>query len=144
MAKHAPRFLRLVEQVKHNVKETNVTEVKSRLDKGERLLLIDVREESEYAAGHLPGARHLGKGVIERDIEAAIPNTSQEIILYCGGGFRSALAADNLQKMGYTNVLSMDGGWRGWTEAKLPTEGGPQPSGDSLKHQGDTLANKVK
>ena len=143
MAKHAPRFLKLVEQVKQNVKETNVPEVKARLAKGERLLLIDVREESEYAAGHIPGAKHLGKGVIERDIEAAIPDTNQELILYCGGGFRSALAADNLRKMGYTNVLSMDGGWRAWTEAKLPTEGGPQASGDSLKHQGDKLGSKM-
>lgn len=140
MAKqHAPRFLKLVEQVKQNVKETNVAEVKARLDKGEKLLLVDVREESEYAAGHIPGAKHLGKGVIERDVEMVIPDTSKEIILYCGGGFRSALAADNLQKMGYTNVLSMDGGWRAWTQAKLPVEGGPQASGDSLKHQGDKL-----
>ena len=145
MAKqHAPRFLKLVQDVKRNVKETNVPQVKARLDKGEKLLLVDVREESEYAAGHIPGARHLGKGVIERDVEAAIPDTNQEIILYCGGGFRSALAADNLQKMGYTKVLSMDGGWRAWTEAKLPIEGGPQPSGDSLKHQGDKLGYELK
>jgi rhodanese-related sulfurtransferase len=144
MAKHPPRFLKLVEQVKQNLKETNVAEVKARLDKGEKLLLVDVREESEYAAGHIPSAKHLGKGVIERDIESAIPDTSREIILYCGGGFRSALAAENLQKMGYTNVLSMDGGWRGWTEAKLPTEGGPQASGDSFKHQGDKLGNELK
>jgi rhodanese-related sulfurtransferase len=143
MAKHAPRFVKLVEQVKQNVKETNVPEVKQRLDRGEKLLLVDVREESEFTAGHLPGAKHLGKGVIERDVEQAIPDTAQEIILYCGGGFRSALAADNLQKMGYTNVLSMDGGWRAWTEAKLPTQGGPQASGDSLKVQGDKLGNAL-
>jgi rhodanese-related sulfurtransferase len=143
MAKHTPRFLKLVESIKPNVKETNVAEVKARLERGERLTLLDVREESEYAAGHLPGAKHMGKGVIERDIEGAVPDVNQEIILYCGGGFRSALAADNLQKMGYTNVLSMDGGWRGWTEAKLPTAGGPQPSGDSLKHQGDKLGTKT-
>src|SRR3954470_8827902 len=96
---HAPRFLKLIEQVKQNVKETNVAEVKARLDKGEKLLLVDVREESEYAAGHVPGAKHLGKGVIERDVETVIPDPSKEIILYCGGGFRSALAADSLQKM---------------------------------------------
>src|SRR6476469_8194270 len=98
MAKHAPRFLKLVEAVKQNVKETNVADVKARLDKGEKFLLVDVREESEYAAGHIPGAKHLGKGVIERDVETVIPDTSKEIILYCGGGFRSALAAENLQK----------------------------------------------
>ncbi len=143
MAKHAPRFLKLVEEIKQNVRETNVPEVKARLDRGEKLTLIDVREESEFAKGHLPGARHLGKGVIERDVEAAIPDANQELILYCGGGFRSALAADNLRKMGYTNVLSMDGGWRAWTDAKLPTEGGPSASGDSLKHQGDKLGNAL-
>ena len=145
MAKHAPRFLKLVEQVKPNIRETNVQQVKQRLDRGERLLLVDVREESEWAKGHIPGATHLGKGVIERDVEQAIPDDSKEIILYCGGGFRSALAADNLQKMGYKNVLSMDGGWRGWTEAGYPTEGGakPAPSGDSLKVQGDKLGEAL-
>jgi rhodanese-related sulfurtransferase len=123
MAKHAPGFLKIVNEVKPRIKETNVAEVKRRMDRGDRKFkLVDVREESEFAAGHIPGAVHIGKGVIERDIEAKIPNPAEEIILYCGGGFRSALAADNLQKMGYTNVLSMDGGWRGWTEAGNPVE----------------------
>ena len=123
MAKHSPGFLKIVNEVKPRIKETNVDEVKRRMDKGDRKFkLVDVREESEFAAGHIPGAMHIGKGVIERDIETKIPDHGQEIILYCGGGFRSALAADNLQKMGYTNVLSMDGGWRGWTEKGNPVE----------------------
>ena len=123
MAKHAPRFLKLCEETKARVKETTVDEVKRRFDRGDRgFVLVDVREESEWNAGHIPGATHLGKGVIERDIEQKVPDTAQEIILYCGGGFRSALAAENLQKMGYINVVSMDGGWRGWTEAKYPVE----------------------
>lgn len=120
--KHSPGFLKIVEEAKKHVRETSVDEVKKRLDRGEKLTLIDVREESEWAKGHLPGAIHLGKGIIERDIEQRIPDTSREIILYCGGGFRSALVAENLQKMGYTTVISMDGGWRGWTEKKFPTE----------------------
>jgi rhodanese-related sulfurtransferase len=123
MAKqHAPGFLRIVADAKTRVKECSVDEVKQRLDAGEKFVLVDVREESEYAAGHLPGAVHLSKGVIERDVEAKVPDPATPLVLYCGGGFRSALAADNLQKMGYTNVLSMDGGWRGWTEKKYPTE----------------------
>jgi rhodanese-related sulfurtransferase len=119
---HSPGFLKLVNEAKARVRETDVATVKRRMDHGESLVLVDVREESEWATGHLPGARHLGKGVIERDIEAAIPDKNAEIILYCGGGFRSALAADNLQKMGYTQVFSMDGGWRGWTDAGHPVE----------------------
>jgi rhodanese-related sulfurtransferase len=127
MAKHAPGFLKIVNEVKPRIKETNVAEVKRRMDRGDRKFkLVDVREESEFAAGHIPGAMHIGKGVIERDIEQKIPNPSEEIILYCGGGFRSALAADNLQKMGYTNVLSMDGGWRGWKEAGNPVQRGDE------------------
>jgi rhodanese-related sulfurtransferase len=123
MAKHSPRFLKIVEETRARVKETTVEQVKQRLDRGEGgFKLVDVREESEWAAGHIPGAMHLGKGVIERDVEQKIPDTNQEIILYCGGGFRSALAADNLQRMGYRNVISMDGGWRGWKEAGYPTE----------------------
>jgi rhodanese-related sulfurtransferase len=118
---HAPGFLKLVEDSKKRVKETNVQEVKQKMDAGEKFLLVDCREDSEWAGGHLPGAIHLCKGVIERDIEKAIPDTQAPIILYCGGGFRSALAADNLQKMGYTNVISMDGGWRGWAAAGYPT-----------------------
>ena len=117
---HSPRFLKLVEDAKKRVKETTVDQVKARLDGGEQLQLVDVREESEYAKGCLPGAVHLGKGVIERDVEQRFPDTGAEIILYCGGGFRSALAADNLRKMGYTNVISMDGGVRGWREKGYP------------------------
>jgi rhodanese-related sulfurtransferase len=122
MAKqHAPGFLRIVADAKTRVKECTVDDVKERLDAGEKFVLVDVREESEFAAGHLPGAVHMGKGVIERDVEAKVPDPATPLVLYCGGGFRSALAADNLQKMGYTNVISMDGGWRGWTEKKYPT-----------------------
>jgi len=124
MAKHSPRFLQLVNDAKSRINETNVQEVKQRLDRGERFHLIDVREESEWAKGHLPRAVHLGKGIIERDVEQQFPDTNTELVLYCGGGFRSALAADNLQKMGYTKVTSMDGGWRGWTDAGLPVERG--------------------
>ena len=120
--KHSPRFLKLVEDAKTCVRETTVHQVKQWLDAGEKFHLVDVREESEWARGHLPQAIHLGKGIIERDIEQTIPNQSARIVLYCGGGFRSALAAENLQKMGYANVLSMDGGWRGWTEASYPAE----------------------
>jgi len=121
---HSPQFLRLVNDAKTRVKQTNVAEVKRRMDSGETLLLVDVREDNEWAKGHLPGAVHMGRGVIERDVETSVPETGTKMILYCGGGFRSALAADNLQKMGYTNVESMDGGWRGWNEAGLPTEKG--------------------
>ena len=120
MAKHAPRFLKLVEESKQRVRETTVDEIKKRLDRGDRFALVDVREESEWAKGRLPGAIHLGKGIIERDIEGAIPEHDAPIVLYCGGGYRSALAADALQAMGYTRVASMWGGWRGWTEAGLP------------------------
>ena len=125
MAKHSPGFLKIVNETKPRIKETTVDEVKRRMDRGDRSFkLVDVREESEFAAGHIPGSLHIGKGVIERDIETKIPDTGQEIVLYCGGGFRSALAADNLQRMGYTNVISMDGGWRGWTEKGNPVEKG--------------------
>jgi rhodanese-related sulfurtransferase len=121
---HPPRFLSLVNEAKKHVKETNVADVKRRMDAGEKFVLVDVREESEWAAGHLPGAVHLGKGIIERDIETRVPDTSAKIVLYCGGGFRSALSADNLQKMGYSNVESMDGGWKGWLAAGNPTQKG--------------------
>jgi rhodanese-related sulfurtransferase len=117
---HPPRFLKIVDDAKTRVRETDVPTVKARMDRGEKFLLVDVREESEYAKDHLPGAIHLGKGIIERDIEARVPEPNKEIILYCGGGFRSALAADNLQKMGYTNVISMDGGIRDWREKGFP------------------------
>ncbi len=120
MAHHAPRFLQIVEDARQRIKETTVDDIKARADKGESFVLVDVREESEYAAGHLPGAVHLGKGVIERDVEAKVPDLATPLVLYCGGGFRSALAADNLQKMGYTNVLSMDGGFRIWRERGYP------------------------
>jgi rhodanese-related sulfurtransferase len=113
---HPPRFLKIVDDAKTRVRETNVEEVKKKMDRGEKFVLVDVREESEFAKDHLPGSIHLGKGVIERDIEARVPDLGAEIVLYCGGGFRSALAADNLQKMGYTNVISMDGGIRDWRE----------------------------
>jgi rhodanese-related sulfurtransferase len=119
---HAAKFLGLVNEAKKHVKETNVADVKRRMDGGEKFTLVDVREESEWARGHLPGAIHLGKGIIERDIEQRVPDASAKVILYCGGGFRSALAADNLQKMGYSNVESMDGGWKGWLDAGLPTQ----------------------
>ena len=119
---HAARFLSLVNDAKKHVKETNVADVKRRMDAGEKFLLVDVREDSEWAQGHLPGAVHMGRGVIERDIEKSVPDTSAKMVLYCGGGFRSALSADSLQKMGYTNVESMDGGWKGWLEAKFPTQ----------------------
>jgi rhodanese-related sulfurtransferase len=119
---HAPRFLGLVNDAKKRVKETNVADVKRRMDAGEKILLVDVREESEWAKGHLPGAIYLGKGIIERDVEAHVPDTGTKMICYCGGGFRSALVADNLQKMGYTNVESMDGGWKGWLAAGYSTQ----------------------
>jgi rhodanese-related sulfurtransferase len=120
--KHSPQFLKLVSEAKTRVRETDVADVKQRIESGEKFLLVDVREDNEWANGHLPGAVHMGRGIIERDIETQVRETATKIILYCGGGFRSALVADNLQKMGYTNVESMDGGWRGWVEAGLPTE----------------------
>jgi rhodanese-related sulfurtransferase len=119
---HENEFLTLVNECRKQIKETNVPEINNRISKGDKLTLIDVREDNEWAQGHIPNAIHLGRGVIERDIEKTIPNKSQEIILYCGGGFRSALAAFNLQKMGYTNVISMDGGVRGWLESGLKLE----------------------
>lgn len=117
---HPPRFLKIVDDARSRVRETDVDTVKGRMDRGDKFLLVDVREESEFAKDHLPRAIHLGKGVIERDIETRVPDLDTEMVLYCGGGFRSALAADNLQKMGYTNVVSMDGGIRGWREKGYP------------------------
>ena len=122
--KHAPGFLAIVNEAKSRVKELSFRDVKKRLDAGEKFTLVDVREDNEWARGHLPGAVHLGKGIIERDIEGRVPELNTEMILYCGGGFRSALAADNLQKMGYTNVISMDGGIRDWREKGYPLEAG--------------------
>jgi len=119
---HSPRFLKIVDDAKRRVRETNVEMVKARLDRGDKFVLVDVREDREFDADHLPGAVHLGKGIIERDIEGKYPDLQTELVLYCGGGFRSALVADNLQKMGYTNVISMDGGIRGWRERGFPLE----------------------
>jgi rhodanese-related sulfurtransferase len=117
---HAPGFLRLVQAARARIREVSVDEVRARQASGEPFHLLDVREQDEWGRGHLPGARHLGKGVIERDIENTIPAPDAPIVLYCGGGYRSALAADALRQMGYTNVASMWGGWRAWTEAGLP------------------------
>lgn len=123
MAKqHAPRFLEIVNDAKSRIKECTVDDVAQMLKRGEEFTLVDVREESEFARGHLPGAIHLSKGVIERDVEKTVPDQSRKLVLYCGGGFRSALAADALQKMGYQQVISMDGGWSGWNAAGYSTE----------------------
>jgi rhodanese-related sulfurtransferase len=118
--KHSEGFLKIVEDAKTRIREVSIQQVRSKLDSGSDFHLIDVREDHEWALGHARGARHLGRGIIERDIESQIPNHDAEIILYCGGGFRSALAADNLQEMGYTRVASMAGGFRGWKEADMP------------------------
>ncbi|MFL5573190.1 MAG: rhodanese-like domain-containing protein [Gemmatimonadaceae bacterium] len=119
--KHSPGFLKLVDDAKSRVREVDVDTTRRKLESGEATV-IDVREESEWAVGHARGAQHLGKGVIERDIEQRVPDKNAELILYCGGGFRSALSADNLQRMGYTNVASMAGGWRAWQAAGAPVE----------------------
>jgi rhodanese-related sulfurtransferase len=121
---HPPRFLKIVDDARTRIRETTVEVVKSRLERGDKFLLVDVREESEYQKDHIPGAIHMSKGVIERDIEQKVPDANAELVLYCGGGFRSALAADNLRKMGYTNVISMDGGIRGWREKGYPLTSG--------------------
>ena len=130
--RHSPGFLKLVDDAKTRVNEADFRDVKRRLDAREKLTLIDVREDNEWARGHLPGAVHLGKGIIERDIEQALPDKDAPLVLYCGGGFRSALVADTLQKMGYTNVISMDGGWRGWTTAGYPIEKPGEDSAEEL------------
>jgi rhodanese-related sulfurtransferase len=121
MPDHSEGFIRLVKEAKTRIKEEDFRNIKKKLDAGEPMIIIDTREDNEWARGHIPNAVHLGKGVIERDIEKAIPDKDATVVLYCGGGYRSALAADNLQKMGYRNVISMDGGWRGWAEAGFPT-----------------------
>ncbi len=118
---HSPEFLKLVNDAKSRICETDVHETRRRLEAGESFFLVDTREESEWRNGHLPGAIHLGRGIIERDIERTIPDKRAAIVLYCGGGYRSALAADSLQKMGYADVASMAGGWRGWLAAGYPT-----------------------
>jgi len=119
---HSPEFLKLVNDAKSRIRETDIAGYQEMLTRGEKLLLIDTREDSEWAAGHAAGAVHLSKGVIERDIEAKVPDKQTRLVLYCGGGFRSALVADNLQKMGYRNAISLDGGWRAWQQSGLPVE----------------------
>jgi rhodanese-related sulfurtransferase len=122
--KHSPGFLALVEEVKPRIRECGIAEVRARLQAGERFAFVDVREDDEFAVDHARGARHIGRGVLERDIEALIPDKDAPIVLYCGGGFRSALAAESLQKMGYNQVVSMDGGMRAWREAGYDVEPG--------------------
>jgi len=122
--KHNPGFLKLVEQAKRTIKECRIADVKVKLDRGDPFHFIDVREDNEFAKDHAKGAAHLGRGILERDIETVIPDKWSEIILYCGGGYRSALAAESLRQMGYTNVRSMDGGMRAWREAGYPIEKG--------------------
>jgi len=122
--KHNPGFLKLVEQAKRTIKECTIGDVRVKLDRGDPFHLIDVREDNEFAKDHAKGAAHLGRGVLERDIETVVPDKRAEIILYCGGGYRSALAAESLRQMGYTNVRSMDGGMRAWREAGYPIEKG--------------------
>ena len=119
---HSPAFLKLCEDARKRIKETTIVELKKRLDQGEKLILVDVREDGEWGKGRIPGAVHMGRGVIERDIESKVPDKKTEILLYCGGGFRSALTAESLQKMGYTGVVSVNGGWRGWVAAGFPIE----------------------
>jgi len=125
--KHSPGFLALVEEVKPRIRECGIAEVRARLQAGERFAFVDVREDDEFAVDHARGARHIGRGVLERDIEALIPEKDAPIVLYCGGGFRSALAAESLQKMGYTQVVSMDGGMRAWREAGYEVDHGREP-----------------
>lgn len=122
--KHNPGFLEIVERAKRKIKECTVTEVKTKLDRGEPIHFLDVREDHEFAKDHAKGARHLGRGILERDIEGLIPDKRAAIILYCGGGYRSALAAESLQEMGYRNVISMAGGIKAWREAGYPLEQG--------------------
>ena len=119
---HAPGFLALVNEAKRRIHEISIDDYNARTASGERLILVDVREDNEWQSGHLPGALHLGKGIIERDIEQAIPDKSAPIVCQCGGGFRSALVCENLQRMGYTNTMSLDGGYKGWIAKGLPLE----------------------
>lgn len=125
---HNPGFLKRVEECKKKIRELTVAQVADKFRRGEKFYFVDTREDEEWKAGHAKGAIHIGKGVIERDIETEIPDKGAEIILYCGGGFRSAIAAESLQMMGYSNVYSMDGGIRGWREAGLPEENGQEDS----------------
>jgi rhodanese-related sulfurtransferase len=119
---HSPGFLNIVNDAKGRVRENTPEDVIKKREAGEKFYLVDVREDNEWQKGHAAGAIHLGKGIIERDVETTIPDHNAEIILYCGGGFRSALAGDALQKMGYKNVISMDGGWKRWRELGYPIE----------------------
>ena len=119
---HNPRFLAFVNEVRQRVNEVDVQQVKRWMEQNRPFVLLDVREESEWAKGHLPSAQYLGRGILERDIETRYPELNTPLVLYCGGGFRSVLAADNLQQMGYRDVISMDGGYRGWVEANYPVE----------------------
>ncbi len=129
MAKHhSPQFLAIVEDSKRRIREVSAADLKQKLDRGDSFHLIDVREAEEWHAGHLPRARHLCKGILERDIEELVPDFETDVVLYCGGGYRSALAADNMQKMGYRRVASLAGGWRGWLEAGYPTSTGNEPA----------------
>ena len=118
---HSPGFLKIVQEARANITECSVVELKDTLASDPKAVLIDVREESEFAAGHAPNAVHLSKGILERDIETRYPDPSTTLYLLCGGGYRSALAADSLRKMGYTHVTSVDGGWKAWTDAGYPT-----------------------
>jgi len=119
---HNPAFLALVNDAKSRIRQIDIEGYKKLAQSGEPFVLIDTREDNEWNAGHAAGAKHLGKGIIERDIETAIPDKNAKLVLYCGGGFRSALAADTLQKMGYQSAISLDGGWRAWQQAGLPVE----------------------
>lgn len=125
--KHSDGFLKLVAQARKRIKEVTVEQVKARLMAGAEFRLIDVREDGEWVAGRIKGAEHLARGILERDVETAVPDKKAEIVLYCGGGFRSALAADNLRIMGFRNAASMKGGWRAWNQAKGPVVKGPSP-----------------
>ena len=121
---HSAGFLQLVNEARTRVRELDVDEARERLEANPDARLIDVREDHEWQTGHAAGASHMGRGIIERDIEQAVPDKQTELILYCGGGYRSALAADNLQRLGYTNVYSMDGGWKAWKDSGAPVEEG--------------------
>jgi rhodanese-related sulfurtransferase len=121
---HAPGFLRLVDDAKSRIREITIDDYRGRVSAGDRLILVDVREDHEWEAGHLPDAVHVGRGILERDVEHRFPDKTTPLVLQCGGGFRSALACDNLQRMGYTNVRSLAGGYRAWVEAGLPVERG--------------------
>lgn len=125
--KHNPGFLAVVERAKRRIRECTIADVKAKLDRGDRIRFLDVREDHEFAKDHAKGATHLGRGILERDIEGLIPDKQAEIVLYCGGGYRSALAAESLQEMGYVNVHSMDGGIKAWRDAGYPMEQGGGP-----------------